>query len=268
MWNYVVICFHSLIYWYLIQPALFGSTTATCCDLLSFFDLLIFDTTVIRELTARILLWFAFILWSTDIWYNLLRISPTIALLWFAFILWSTDIWYNCCLERLEVYYVVICFHSLIYWYLIQHIWHFANGSGSCDLLSFFDLLIFDTTRLLWSEPVDPLWFAFILWSTDIWYNRCFSSSNFFGVVICFHSLIYWYLIQPFTSSPADTNCCDLLSFFDLLIFDTTLQLHGAIILWLWFAFILWSTDIWYNLQTHFSFNIKGLRPQIGSKNQ
>ncbi len=193
----VVICFHSLIYWYLIQPSLISVAAAMRCDLLSFFDLLIFDTTcpcLIRCLHQ----------------------------LWFAFILWSTDIWYNDSMQKKLDSIVVICFHSLIYWYLIQRRKIRYWILPCCDLLSFFDLLIFDTTASVNVQREYLLWFAFILWSTDIWYNLEMNAPKAYSVVICFHSLIYWYLIQLMLPIVNGGICCDLLSFFDLLIFDTT----------------------------------------------
>ncbi len=142
-----------------------------CCDLLSFFELLIFTTTprVVGIMQYR--LWFAFILWTTDIYNNFRSV----------------------CRYRL---FVVICFHSLNYWYLQQQ----KNASWPphrcCDLLSFFELLIFTTTRWVFHSICSPLWFAFILWTTDIYNNLKGSLWNAIVVVICFHSLNYWYLQQ------------------------------------------------------------------------
>ena len=146
-----------------------------CCDLLSFFDLLIFTTTWVYTELLPVWLWFAFILWFTDIYHNKIRSSIT------------PDI-------------VVICFHSLIYWYLPQPVQHFLNTPSQ-------------------------LWFAFILWFTDIYHNYSSKTCEVPLVVICFHSLIYWYLPQP-----------------TLGIRITRFRL--------WFAFILWFTDIYHNLGT------------------
>ena len=143
--------------------------------------------------------------------------------LWFAFILWSTDICYNDTFHHPLVWPVVICFHSLIYWYLLQPVKKEVDIQSSCDLLSFFDLLIFVTTGKFTGWFKLLLWFAFILWSTDICYNEIDLLSLSAGVVICFHSLIYWYLLQQIHCLFPPKPCCDLLSFFDLLIFVTTI---------------------------------------------
>ena len=218
------------------------------------------------------LLWFAFILWTTDICnnQNLIPIYPYP--LWFAFILWTTDICNNSSIVFLVPGAVVICFHSLNNWYL-QQLRCPVHESGcrcdllsffeqlifattrysrtcrsySCDLLSFFEQLIFATTDFTWCWCSTGLWFAFILWTTDICNNSSnrISSSN--RVVICFHSLNNWYLQQHHCNCSRHTGRCDLLSFFEQLIFATTL--YDSIWSWnlLWFAFILWTTDICNN---------------------
>ena len=141
----------------------------------------------------------------------------------------------------------MICFHSLNYWYLQQLTTNVDGANSSCDLLSFFELLIFTTTPLIFASTATLLWFAFILWTTDIYNNRMQVVNSNDAVVICFHSLNYWYLQQQSLSSVGIAVCCDLLSFFELLIFTTTaltfLPEHPA----LWFAFILWTTDIYNN---------------------
>ena len=146
--------------------------------MLSFFDLLIFTTTCHWSRNRCCWLWFAFILWFIDIYHNANGIITIELLLWFAFILWFIDIYHNAWYQNYTLELVVICFHSLIYWYLPQLVASEAHRLPSCDLLSFFDLLIFTTTLV---QEVD---------------------------------LVY---------------SCDLLSFFDLLIFTTTLirfELH------------------------------------------
>ena len=161
---------------------------------------------------------------------------------------------------------VVICFHSLIYWYLLQHCEAFQTLLFRCDLLSFFDLLIFVTTSQQRSLACHRLWFAFILWSTDICYNIQHDIFQRVFVVICFHSLIYWYLLQHWFILLCQVFRCDLLSFFDLLIFVTTYTVGGIGGSLLWFAFILWSTDICYNLVGCFCRADKGCSAYSGSK--
>ncbi len=193
------------------------------CDLLSFFELLIFTTTLKKRFFLLSKLWFAFILWTTDIYNNFRKLS-----------------------EYLNT--VVICFHSLNYWYLQQLLVNVHYLFVRCDLLSFFELLIFTTTLLYNCFFVRVLWFAFILWTTDIYNNRKSLAHHLQGVVICFHSLNYWYLQQQVMFSPLYSFSCDLLSFFELLIFTTTwsnLIDHKCL---LWFAFILWTTDIYNNI--------------------
>ena len=218
----VVICFHSLNYWYLQQHSPLNNHVLNGCDLLSFFELLIFTTTSVQEYGKYIKLWFAFILWTTDIYNNIKR----------AIRYWD---------------YVVICFHSLNYWYLQQHGFFWGWATRSCDLLSFFELLIFTTTFHDGVGAEELLWFAFILWTTDIYNNLLFTFNNSLAVVICFHSLNYWYLQQPFVLSIIHFTSCDLLSFFELLIFTTTDLPTQCELLQLWFAFILWTTDIYNN---------------------
>ena len=192
-----MICFHSLNYWYLQQHRAVQFNDAYGCDLLSFFELLIFTTTVSYSALQVLLLWFAFILWTTDIYNNLI-------------------------ISKHLLPWVVICFHSLNYWYLQQRADGNAKLRNSCDLLSFFELLIFTTTFWYRSKADDGLWFAFILWTTDIYNNLKPFGNSPASVVICFHSLNYWYLQQPVTSWIVSQSSCDLLSFFELLIFTTT----------------------------------------------
>ena len=143
---------------------------------------------------------------------------------------------------------VVMCFHSLNYWYLPQRQSIHEGGASCCDLLSFFELLIFTTTRARYHTYQPKLWFAFILWTTDIYNNKKASAATPTTVVICFHSLNYWYLQQQERNYPLSFKCCDLLSFFELLIFTTTMNSAQPAFAELWFAFILWTTDIYNNL--------------------
>ena len=167
----------------------------------------------------------------------------------------------------------MICFHSLKYWYLLQCFWKKWLHLLRCDLLSFFEILIFVTVTDVCASLNLLLWFAFILWNIDI----CYSSDAKFlirwFVVICFHSLKYWYLLQlnemilgksqgcdllsffeilifvtvqkKFISAIAS---CDLLSFFEILIFVTVRKRLVYVYQELWFAFILWNIDICYSL--------------------
>ena len=221
----VVICFHSLKYWYLQQQPNQNLLIGICCDLLSFFEILIFTTTAMYLQKLVLQLWFAFILWNTDIYNN------------------ATGI-YKSSLT------VVICFHSLKYWYLQQQRMLRAIMPGSCDLLSFFEILIFTTTIPAIIALIPQLWFAFILWNTDIYNNWKQIIFRHASVVICFHSLKYWYLQQLFFRSSRLAFCCDLLSFFEILIFTTTRTVSFKNAFWLWFAFILWNTDIYNNINS------------------
>ena len=141
----------------------------------------------------------------------------------------------------------MICFHSLNYWYLQQQKVVMKFYQLSCDLLSFFELLIFTTTFNVLASSFIMLWFAFILWTTDIYNNVVAKLLLYFIVVICFHSLNYWYLQQQNGFLRVNKSSCDLLSFFELLIFTTTNMDRSEDPIMLWFAFILWTTDIYNN---------------------
>jgi len=217
-----VICFHSLNNWYLQQHPTDKAADRYSCDLLSFFEQLIFATTF-------------------D-W-----VCSFAAELWFAFILWTTDICNNNSYYIISNSFVVICFHSLNNWYLQQLTHPSLQAARCCDLLSFFEQLIFATTLtggntiktklwfafILWTTDIcnntpngkelrHKLWFAFILWTTDICNNRILSGRATGRVVICFHSLNNWYLQQLATIVGIIVLSCDLLSFFEQLIFATT----------------------------------------------
>ena len=191
-----MICFHSLNYWYLQQQVLKSEYIRPCCDLLSFFELLIFTTT-------------PKIIWTCHWW------------LWFAFILWTTDIYNNQAGYYFNPETVVICFHSLNYWYLQQP--NTAENSIAEVVICFHSL--------------------------NYWYlQQQFDKKSIgFLVVICFHSLNYWYLQQQISVITLVSCCCDLLSFFELLIFTTTVCFRWCNSYRLWFAFILWTTDIYNN---------------------
>ena len=168
-----MICFHSLNYWYL--PQLYSQMFPfnVCCDLLSFFELLIFTTTYLNKYhyqnSCDLLSFFELLIFTTTQKTGLLRF-------------------------------------------------------GCCDLLSFFELLIFTTTLFLSGKNEPVLWFAFILWITDIYHNKSEKDILPCSVVICFHSLNYWYLPQQQQQQGIWQASCDLLSFFELLIFTTTYQ--------------------------------------------
>ena len=119
--------------------------------------------------------------------------------MWFAFILWTTDIYNNLPVLKESGWLVVICFHSLNYWYLQQP----------------FILL----------PPPKAVVICFH--SLNYWYLQQ-QRENIIDnveVVICFHSLNYWYLQQRSESLTSFRQGCDLLSFFELLIFTTTRML-------------------------------------------
>ena len=226
---YIVICFHSLNYWYLQQHYRLQVYTYICCDLLSFFELLIFTTTTKNTTTSREWLWFAFILWTTDIYNNEEK-------------------------DYREEVIVVICFHSLNYWYLQQHMEVLTSNKPGCDLLSFFELLIFTTTSRWIGLHRGKLWFAFILWTTDYlqqligfysFYERSCDLLSFFELLIFTTTAIF---------KEKKRTSCDLLSFFELLIFTTTDKANNLELTALWFAFILWTTDIYNN--SGFLYNI------------
>jgi len=165
-------------------------------------------------------LWFAFILWPTDICYTLPFRFLTAFELWFAFILWPTDICYTYNDIANELSIVVICFHSLTYWYLLHWLWQELAYLMRCDLLSFFDLLIFATLLAVGSVPKNVLWFAFILWPTDICYTHFLFIEHIGSVVICFHSLTYWYLLHSnsyFSFSSFVVICFHSLTYWYLL---------------------------------------------------
>ena len=168
------------------------------CDLLSFFELLIFTTTEnpfgFPDCRCDLLSFFELLIFTTT---KRLQGMGGFSL-WFAFILWTTDIYNNIRTLRARFGRVVICFHSLNYWYLQQPSIELMQWFLCCDLLSFFELLIFTTTTFQKNQYYFPLWFAFILWTTDIYNNKYENFSIKNKVVICFHSLNYWYLQQPF----------------------------------------------------------------------
>ena len=142
-----MICFHSLIYWYFTQLSYDYLTLFLGCDLLSFFDLLIFHTAIDGNICTIYMLWFAFILWFIDISHSIFVVSSVGVALWFAFILWFIDISHSHITLSLKPLMVVICFHSLIYWYFTQPNRKEEAPKARCDLLSFFDLLIFHTAH-------------------------------------------------------------------------------------------------------------------------
>ena len=145
--------------------------------------------------------------------------------LWFAFVLWESDIYNNCTGLSNQDHLVVICFRSLRIWYLQQLAGRGKMSGKSCDLLSFFENLIFTTTIVRYWYARNWLWFAFVLWESDIYNNGKNRNNSQPPVVICFRSLRIWYLQQPRYKEDMALIGCDLLSFFENLIFTTTLHI-------------------------------------------
>ena len=146
MKSQVVICFRSLNLWYLAQLSLFGQCLNKCCDLLSFFEFMIFGTTR-RGFGLDIwLLWFAFVLWIYDIWHNYndwKEIDMNVVICFRSLNLWYLAQQVSELDKRAPV---VICFRSLNLWYLAQHCASALDSISRCDLLSFFEFMIFGTT--------------------------------------------------------------------------------------------------------------------------
>ena len=138
--------------------------------MLSFFELLIFTTTGFSSNIERLRLWFAFILWTTDIYNNRLCIL----------------------LYRGKV---VICFHSLNYWYLQQQIIWYAKQP---DVVICFHSLNYWYLQQLHPEVHRVSCVVICFHSLNYWYlqQRNVHKTQQHDVVICFHSLYYWYLQQ------------------------------------------------------------------------
>ena len=142
--------------------------------------------------------------------------------LWIAFVLWKIDICYNffiACSPRCAV---VNCFCSLKDWYLLQLKKFCKSRLYSCELLLFFERLIFATTTRAKRHSFIELWIAFVLWKIDICYNLFFEFLKDKSVVNCFCSLKDWYLLQLQRSILWRATSCELLLFFERLIFATT----------------------------------------------
>ena len=127
-------------------------------------------------------------------------------------------------MECLQVL-VVNCFRSLNLWYLPQPWGIAALKWPCCELLSFFEFMIFATT--LWTSCLTPmaLWIAFVLWIYDICHNLLQCCCWYSTVVNCFRSLNLWYLPQLMNYGDFITYRCELLSFFEFMIFATTFHL-------------------------------------------
>ena len=142
------------------------------CDLLSFFELLLIDT---NSKTAAYPILSVVICFRSLNYFWLIPTQRTLqafpTVLWFAFVLWTTFDWYQ-----------LTC-------------WNWKPDL-SCDLLSFFELLLIDTNAGCLSRSQSLLWFAFVLWTTFDWY-------------------------QPDGWLSKTCFSCDLLSFFELLLIDT-----------------------------------------------
>ena len=156
---------------------------------------------------------------------TLVRKGLGIDVLWFAFVLWYSDIYDNEKRSKDEHDRVVICFRTLIFWYLWQPIAFLYGEPYRCDLLSYFDILIFMTTHYFVENTEPLLWFAFVLWYSDIYDNWSTMHYIWNWVVICFRTLIFWYLWQLSLQLIIGTISCDLLSYFDILIFMTTISI-------------------------------------------
>ena len=143
-------------------------------------------------------------------------------LLWFAFVLWIYDICHNSKTFFPNTSFVVICFCSLNLWYLPQHTTALTAILTCCDLLLFFEFMIFATTFKDYALRWVMLWFAFVLWIYDICHN-CINVRYWKRiVVICFCSLNLWYLPQQIVTTCIISYSCDLLLFFEFMIFATT----------------------------------------------
>ncbi len=167
-------------------------------------------------------LWFAFVLWTTFDWYQhrcfyLWWLVGCDLLSFFELLLIDT----NTGNQWEEFGSVVICFRSLNYFWLIPTYQMANTPINSCDLLSFFELLLIDTNNkdfeagggtvvicfrslnYFWLIPTFtpsnclavPLWFAFVLWTTFDWYQLLQLVDFAYKVVICFRSLNYFWLI-------------------------------------------------------------------------
>ncbi len=105
--------------WY--QPVIENLSNVFCCDLLSFFELLLIDTNGSGKKMKVELVVICFrslnYFWLIP---TFISIKMDIKALWFAFVLWTTFDWY-------------------------QPEWTPEYPAGSCDLLSFFELLLIDT---------------------------------------------------------------------------------------------------------------------------
>ena len=141
-------CFCSLKDWYLLQHKLEGIINRKCCELLLFFERLIFATTVPKIGNIGNQLWIAFVLWKIDICYNAIRYIKITCVVVNCFC--SLKDWYL--LQQVPFWCklidVVNCFCSLKDWYLLQLDELVYSHYDGCELLLFFERLIFATTYL------------------------------------------------------------------------------------------------------------------------
>ena len=140
----------------------------------------------------------------------------------------------------------MICFQTLFWWSLNTTYLDERFEVFSCDLLSNFILMIFEynsyapyrtgacvvicfQTLFWWSLNTTKeayniirrlLWFAFKLYSDDLW-------------IQLFQKIIIWFF------------GCDLLSNFILMIFEYNTSTGNYYSWRLWFAFKLYSDDLW-----------------------
>ena len=167
-------------------------------------------------------MWIAFVLWKIDICYNNKIRIKTSSLLWIAFVLWKIDICYNFSTFTMSRMDVVNCFCSLKDWYLLQPPFGKPSLTHCCELLLFFERLIFATNSL-----------------------RCQMKSNRCELLLFFERLIF---ATTYNKKTNQEMRCELLLFFERLIFATTVWEIRKINLRLWIAFVLWKIDICYNL--------------------
>ena len=145
--------------------------------------------------------------------------------MWIAFVLWKIDICYNIPIWHYFCSSVVNCFCSLKDWYLLQRSPSIKVSESCCELLLFFERLIFATTNSSHFLCAFALWIAFVLWKIDICYNIPCMRIHSNGVVNCFCSLKDWYLLQRNIVFVFNHLSCELLLFFERLIFATTIDI-------------------------------------------
>ncbi len=168
------------------------------------------------------MLWFAFVLWIIFDWYQLHRLQRTHhyscdLLSFFELSLIDTN---KIGLIFFTIF-VVICFRSLNYLWLIPTLFRTLDVPWML-WFAFVLWIIFD-----WYQPAN--WTAgriiscdlLVLWIIFDWYQRWNGPAMGGGVVICFRSLNYLWLIP-------------------------TKKIYTFTFSTLWFAFVLWIIFDWY----------------------